>query len=160
MRKQPQNFFDHYVQKLSNLFLEKDAIVNFALVGACDGTNDNTIRDRYIPNYHWHGVFVEPFSMNFRDLNVFMEHHGLMNRTHLIQAGATSRCNSSTIKMKRPDYEEKVPFPPIPPPCFLSSIPHAEQIVPSLDEEADRSSGPLQQAGPTNDRRLGGRICG
>lgn len=66
MRRQPQNFFDFYVQKLSDLFLEKDAIVNFALVGACDGTNDNTIRDRYIPNYHWHGVFVEPFSINFR----------------------------------------------------------------------------------------------
>ena len=46
MRRQPQNFFDFYVQKLSDLFLEKDAIVNFALVGACDGTNDNTIRDR------------------------------------------------------------------------------------------------------------------
>ena len=39
---------------------------------------------------------------------MFMEKYDLMNRTHLIQAGATSRCNSSTIKMKRPDYEEKV----------------------------------------------------
>mmetsp|Transcript_31988 Transcript_31988/g.46090 ORF Transcript_31988/g.46090 Transcript_31988/m.46090 type:complete len:398 (+) Transcript_31988:3-1196(+) len=107
MRKQPQNFFDHYVQILSNLFLEKEAIVNFALVGACDGTNDNTIRERYLPNSHWHGVFVEPFSINFRDLNLFMESHGVMDRTHLIQAGATSRCNSSTIKMKRPDYEEQ-----------------------------------------------------
>jgi len=37
-----------------------------------------------------------------------MESHGVMDRTHLIQAGATSRCNSSTIKMKRPDYEEQV----------------------------------------------------
>lgn len=37
-----------------------------------------------------------------------METHDVMNRTHLIQAAATSRCNSSTIKMKRPDYEEKV----------------------------------------------------
>lgn len=106
MRKQPQNFFDHYVQQLSDIFKENKAIVNFALVGACDGTNDNTIRDRYLPNDHWFGVFVEPFSINFKDLNEFMDSHGVMSRTHLIQAGATSHCNSSTLKMKRPDFEE------------------------------------------------------
>jgi hypothetical protein len=107
LRKQPQNFFDYYVGKLSDTFKEKNAIVNFALVGACDGTNDNTIRDRYLPNSHWRGVFVEPIEMNYKDLNKFMESNGVANRTHLLHAAATSKCNSTTIKMKRPMHEEK-----------------------------------------------------
>eukprot|EP01038_Epipyxis_sp_PR26KG_P004820 gene4820-6755_t len=106
-RSQPQDFFDYYITKLSDLFLEMNAIVNFALVGACDGTNDRTIRDRYLPYNHWRGVFVEPISMNYKDLNNFMESNGVTNRTHLIHGAATSHCVNSTIKMKRPTHEEK-----------------------------------------------------
>lgn len=104
---QPANFFEHYASELSNIFKEKGAKVNFALVGACDGTNDRTIRDRYLPNEHWRGVFVEPFAMNYKDLSNFMETHKVSHRAHLIHAAATSKCNSTTIKMKRPTFEEK-----------------------------------------------------
>lgn len=105
--KQPQNFFDHYAKVLSDIFKSEKATVNFVLVGACDGTNDRTIRDRYLPNDHWRGVFVEPISMNYKDLSNFMESHGVSNRSHLIHGAATSKCNSPTIKMKRPTHEEK-----------------------------------------------------
>lgn len=104
---QPANFFEHYASELSSIFKEKGAKVNFALVGACDGTNDRTIRDRFLPNEHWRGVFVEPFSMNYKDLSNFMETHKVSHRAHLIHAAATSKCNSTTIKMKRPTFEEK-----------------------------------------------------
>mmetsp|Transcript_40030 Transcript_40030/g.69302 ORF Transcript_40030/g.69302 Transcript_40030/m.69302 type:complete len:430 (-) Transcript_40030:149-1438(-) len=104
---QPANFFEFYASKLSDIFVEKGAKVNFALVGACDGTNDRTIRDKFLKNEHWRGVFVEPFSMNYKDLSNYMETHKVSHRAHLIHAAATSKCTSPTIKMKRPTFEEK-----------------------------------------------------
>jgi hypothetical protein len=73
----PQYVFDRQAKRLSDLFESKSALVNFVLVGACDGTNDMTIRERYLPNSHWRGVFVEPFTINFQDLHQFMEDHGI-----------------------------------------------------------------------------------
>jgi hypothetical protein len=107
MRKQPQNFFDHYVQQLSNIFKEKGGTVNFVLVGACDGTNDNTIRDRFLPNSHWMGLFVEPMSLNFKSLQSFMQEQGAADRAHEIQAAVTDNCTSPTVTFKVPPYEEK-----------------------------------------------------
>jgi hypothetical protein len=106
-RHQPQNFFDHYIQLLSNIFKEKGAKVNFVLVGACDGTHDGTISQRYLPNDHWRGVFVEPFEINYKDLVSFMETQGVGERTYVLHAAATRQCQDSMIKMKRPTFEEK-----------------------------------------------------
>lgn len=36
-----------------------------------------------------------------------MTDHGVIHRTHLIHAAATNKCNSTIIKMKRPDWEER-----------------------------------------------------
>ena len=104
---QPANFFEYYASRLSDIFAEKGAKVNFALVGACDGTNDRTIKDKFLKHEHWRGVFVEPFTMNYKDLSSFMEKHHVSHRAHLIHAAATSKCTSPTIKMKRPTFEEK-----------------------------------------------------
>jgi len=103
----PADYFEYYADRLSTIYGELRAFINFALVGACDGTNDRTIRDKFLKYDHWRGVFVEPFQLNFRDLSLFMESHKVSHRTHLIHAAATSRCNSSTIKMKRPTFEEQ-----------------------------------------------------
>ena len=100
---QPQYVFDYYVRRLSDLFLDKGATVNFALVGACDGTNDNTIRERYLPSEHWRAIFVEPISLNVADLKKFLEEHGVTNRSYVLQAAVTNQCNSSTIIVKTPD---------------------------------------------------------
>lgn len=105
--QQPANFFEHYVEQLSDLFSEKNAMVNFVMVGACDGTHDRTIRDRFLPSNHWRGVFVEPFEINHRDLVAFMDSHGAKDRATVLRAAATFRCNDTTIKMKRPTFEEK-----------------------------------------------------
>lgn len=106
-KMQPQYMFEKYIKVLSDIFKEKNAKVNFVLVGACDGTHDKTISEGYLPNEHWRGVFVEPFQINFNDLKNFMESRNVLHRTHLIHAAATSVCNSTTIKMKRPTFEEK-----------------------------------------------------
>jgi hypothetical protein len=92
--KQPQYVFDHYIEQLSNTYLTHGATVNFILVGACDGTNDKTIRERYVPWNHWRGTFVEPFEMNYNDLVSFMEKNKVMNRTHIIHGACTDTCES------------------------------------------------------------------
>ncbi len=102
---QPQYIFDYYVKRLSDLFAEKGATVNFALVGACDGTNDNTIRERYLPNEHWRAIFVEPISLNVADLKKFLADHGVANRSYVLQAAVTNHCNASTIIVKTPDRD-------------------------------------------------------
>lgn len=50
--------FNEYAKKLSDIFESVKAKVNFAMIGACDGTSDNTIRELFLPNEHWRGVFV------------------------------------------------------------------------------------------------------
>lgn len=74
-KAQPQNYFDHYVTVLSDIFAKKQppATINFILVGACDGSHDKTISEHYLPNKHWRGAFVEPFEMNYNDLTKFMK---------------------------------------------------------------------------------------
>lgn len=104
---QPQYYFHHYSGVLSDIFQDKSAHLNFALVGACDGTHDLTISDRFLKNDHWRGVFVEPFEINYRDLVKFMEDSHAIDRAYVLKAAATHRCNDTTIKMKRPTFEEK-----------------------------------------------------
>jgi hypothetical protein len=93
------------VKRLSDFFLTRGATVNFALVGACDGTNDVTIRERFLPNEHWRGLFVEPISLNVEDLRKYLQEHNVMHRSHIIQAAATNQCNKSTITVKTPSRE-------------------------------------------------------
>jgi hypothetical protein len=76
-------------------------------VGACDGTGDNTIKHLYLPNEHWRGVFVEPLTMNVRDLIKFMSDNHANQRSLIIHAAATSECVKPTLVMERPLYEEK-----------------------------------------------------
>jgi hypothetical protein len=69
--------------------------------GACDGTGDNTIKHIYLPNDHWRGVFVEPMSLNVRDLVQFMADKNVSHRSIVIKAAATLKCNEPTIKIER-----------------------------------------------------------
>jgi len=101
------DFFNGYAKKLSSLFNSYNAKVNFVMVGACDGTGDNTIKHLYLPNQHWRGVFVEPLTMNVRDLIGYMSNHQASHRSMIIQAAATAECKTPTIVMERPLYEEK-----------------------------------------------------
>jgi hypothetical protein len=50
--------FNEYAKKLSKVFETAKAKVNFVMIGACDGTSDNTIRELFLTNEHWRGVFV------------------------------------------------------------------------------------------------------
>ena len=105
--RSPSDFFDKYCQRLSKLFKSLGANVNFAMIGACDGTNDPTIRLRFIPNDHWRGVFVEPMSVNHNDLIRYLEQKEIYHRSYVIRGAATSVCHSPTIMVERPLYEEK-----------------------------------------------------
>lgn len=106
---QPQHIFDFYAQKISDSFAANKAKVNFVLVGACDGTHDKTIRDRFLPNENWNGVFVEPITMNFKDLNKFLADNKVESRSITIQAAVTDECKTPTVPMKVAKYEEKDP---------------------------------------------------
>ena len=77
------------------------------LIGACDGTADNTIRNLFLPQEHWRGVFVEPLTMNVRDLIKYMTDHHANQRSFIIHAAATSECTKPTLLMERPLFEEK-----------------------------------------------------
>lgn len=101
------DFFNGYGRKISNIFKKYEAKVNFAMVGACDGTGDNTIKYLYLPNSHWRGVFVEPMSINIRDLIKYMAEQNAAHRSLIIRAAATSECHNATITVERPLYEEK-----------------------------------------------------
>lgn len=103
----PQEFFDQYIRKLSAIYEKEKAIVNFVMIGACDGITDPTIKYRFNKYEHWRGVFVEPVEMNFRDLSTFLTDSGSIDRSYLIRAAATHHCELPTIKMERPMYEEK-----------------------------------------------------
>jgi len=103
----PQDYFEAYNKKLSDIFLKHRAWVNFMLIGACDGTNDRTIRDRYLKTSHWRACFVEPMSNNVDDLRQFLVDKGVDNRGFVIRAAATSVCKAPTIFVERPLYEEK-----------------------------------------------------
>ena len=101
------DFFNGYAKKISSLFLAAGAKVNFALIGACDGLGDKTIKKLYLPNAHWRGVFVEPMSINVRDLVHFLAEKKAAQRSVVIRAAATSKCINDTILVERPLYEEK-----------------------------------------------------
>ncbi len=106
---QPQHIFDFYAQRLSDVFLENKARVNFILIGACDGTHDKTIRDRFLPNLNWNGVFVEPIAMNFNDLNKFIEQNNATERSITFKAAVTDECATPTVPVKVAKYESKDP---------------------------------------------------
>jgi hypothetical protein len=101
------DFFNGYARIISDIWKDIGAKVNFALVGACDGLGDNTIKHLYLPNDHWRGVFVEPISINVKDLIHFMAKKNAAHRSLIIRAAATQSCLNETIKMERPLYEEK-----------------------------------------------------
>lgn len=105
-RSGPPQYFDLYIQKLSQIFAAKGANVNFVMIGACDGTNDLTIK-RYISFKHWNGIFVEPVSINFDSLQGFLKTNGVEERSFALRAAATDLCSSPTIKIQRPLYEEQ-----------------------------------------------------
>lgn len=109
---QPGHFFAHYIDQLSRVYKAAGAIVNFVLVGACDGTHDKTIRERFLEDKHWQGVFVEPVQLNFMDLTNYLTEKRVMDRSHLIKAAATDRCTTKTTKIKFPVYETRSPDAP------------------------------------------------
>ena len=109
---QPGLFFAHYIKKFSEILRSKGAVVNFVLVGACDGTHDKTISEMYLPNSHWEGVFVEPVALNFNDLSNFLTEKQVLNRSHLLRAAATDVCTEPTTKIKFPVYETRSPNAP------------------------------------------------
>jgi hypothetical protein len=98
----PERFFNVYNEKFSKIAEKLGAYVNFISIGACDGTNDDTIKDRFLANPHWFGVFVEPMSNNFADLTNFLAVSGVANRSTTIRGAAYAECKSPSIEVQRP----------------------------------------------------------
>lgn len=100
--------FNGYCKRLSDVFRDIGANINFVMIGACDGTNDVTIRESFLPNPHWKAVFVEPFTINVKDLRANLEHKNVTRRSTVLQGAATSECKTPTLVLERPLYEEKM----------------------------------------------------
>jgi hypothetical protein len=103
----PSNTFHKYTNLLSKVFSANNAVVNFVLVGACDGTHDKTIAERFLPNLHWRAAFVEAISFNVRDLKEMLMNNSALDRSYVFHAAATDVCLNSTIMVQRPRLEEK-----------------------------------------------------
>ena len=103
---QPPQWFDSYLMLLSDIFAEKRAYLNFISIGACDGTNDLTIK-RFLKQTHWHGMFVEPVSINYEALVQYLKKADVMHRSFPLRAAATDKCKEPIIKVQRPLYEEQ-----------------------------------------------------
>lgn len=106
MNKSPAKYFDHYSAKLSDIFSAQGAMVNFVLVGACDGTHDKHI-EHYLKNPHMRGVFVEPMERNVNEMTRIFDEKEAADRSTIIRAAATHMCTEPTIRVQRPLYEEK-----------------------------------------------------
>ena len=50
------------------------------MIGACDGTNDKTI-ERYLSFPNWQAMFIEPVSVNFAALELFLKDHKVESRS-------------------------------------------------------------------------------
>ena len=105
--KRPQDVFDHYAKILSETFKKHSAVVNFVLCGACDGTHDRTISDLYLPNRHWRGLFIEPIAINFQDLQTFLVHHNVSDRSYALHAAVMNQCNSPTVVLRTVNTESR-----------------------------------------------------
>lgn len=107
------SLFEHYASTMSEIFKRNEAVINFVMVGACDGTNDRTISNLFLQNHHWRGVFIEPFTINFHDLTRFFGDRGLSSqRAYSLQGAVTDTCSCDKIKVRRPTFEESDPDAP------------------------------------------------
>lgn len=104
-----EHYFNEYNERFSKIAERLGASVNFISIGACDGTNDDTIKDRFLAHSHWNGVFVEPMSNNFADLTNFLAINEVANRSTAIRGAATATCTSPFLEVQRPLTEEKDP---------------------------------------------------
>ena len=105
MKLQAQHAFHHYIGLVSDVMKSKGATVNFLLVGACDGTHDVTIKERFLPNSHWNAGFVEPMEINVNDLTKYLTTENVISRSHIIKAAVNNECVNATIRVKFPKYE-------------------------------------------------------
>lgn len=106
--KDPEAFFNGYIDKFSKIADKIGASVNFVSIGACDGSNDDTI-EMFLAKSHWHGVFIEPMSDNFADLTNFLATNGVTNRSTTIRGAATAECKESFLEMKKPMFGDEEP---------------------------------------------------
>lgn len=108
----PESFFNSYNEKFSQVAAKLGAYVNFISIGACDGTNDDTIKDRFLKHPHWNGVFVEPMSNNFADLTNFLAISGVANRSTTIRGAAYAECRGPFLEVQRPLSSNEKPDQP------------------------------------------------
>lgn len=108
----PERYFNFYNEKFSKVAEKLGAFVNFISIGACDGTNDDTIKERFLAYPHWNGVFVEPMSNNFADLTNFLAVSGVANRSTTIRGAAYAECRSPYLEVQRPLSDNENPEQP------------------------------------------------
>ena len=110
----PHFLLEHFASALQTSFSENESSensdhynVNVAVIGACDGTHDRLISNFFLPFANWEGLFVEPVSFNFISLTELIANHSAVNRSVVLRAAVFDPCETPSIQIKRPLFEEK-----------------------------------------------------
>ena len=99
------DYFNAYNRRMSLFAEAAHTTLFFMSIGACDGTEDPTIK-LFVKNPHWEGLFVEPMDLNVRDLRVMLQSRAVLNRSIIVQAAATAVCKKPTLTFSRPLFEQ------------------------------------------------------
>lgn len=99
--------FDSFTRRLNNqVVLRQKQRLSFLIIGACDGTHDELMTYHYMQD-GWDGCFIEPLSINVKDMIMQVKSiPGVSDRTLLIQGAVVKDCPSERIGVMRPSFEE------------------------------------------------------
>ena len=76
--------FHEYSNKLSKVFKEHQADINFVLVGAFYGNNDSSIEKMFLPNIHWRAAIVDAVDSNIRNLKHYLLKNSALDRAYFV----------------------------------------------------------------------------
>lgn len=102
----PQNSFFELIEALQTIFTDDQEPLNVLLIGASDGTHDEFMQKFYMEFPLWNGLFIEPISYNFNDLETLLSKSIQQGRTQVLRGAVYSECHQPTIIMKTPIFEE------------------------------------------------------
>ena len=88
--------FHEYSNKLSKVFKEHQADINFVLVGAFYGNDDSSIEKMFLSNIHWRAAIVDAVDSNIRNLKHYLF------KTHIVSGSSRISLKLQQLSCVRP----------------------------------------------------------
>ena len=86
--------FHEYSNKLSKVFKEHQADINFVLVGAFYGNNE-----MFLSNIHWRAAIVDAVDSNIRNLKHYLLKNSALDRAYFVLGAFSQTCSQSNISI-------------------------------------------------------------